>query len=69
MAKVRSITIGLNRKMNDGHYGTFGAEYQEVVELEDGDNQGQVVKEALVRCKRILRHQLIETEKVDLGRA
>ncbi len=55
--------------MNDGHYGTFGAEYQEVVELEDGDNQNQVIRDAVARCKKVLRFQLIEAEKIDLGKA
>lgn len=54
MAKVKSIRVSMIRKISDENYGTFGAEVEEEIILEEGDDRERVLRKSAKRLEEEL---------------
>lgn len=65
MATTKQVTIKVGRKISDGDYGSYAAEYTELIEFDEGDNVSAVVKERTEYARKRVRITLSRMKKGD----
>ena len=64
MAKIKQIVVSLGRKENDGNYGSSSADYSETIELEDGDDRVDVLRQSIKRAEKAIQAQLVRVQRI-----
>lgn len=52
MAKTKSVTVGIGRKISDNNYGSVDFFVSETVDLEEGDDREEEFVKVYKRCKK-----------------
>lgn len=63
MATTKQVTIRVGRKVSDGNYGSWDAEYTELIEFDEDDDIPSIVKERRAYALKQVRIALSQMKK------